>query len=125
MFYVVSLPLLVFTAPAPVQTLIVTFLSESAIYTDANRTYYILVSISWLRPQYPNGEIITYCYSLMETNAPNNIIIPDTNTSETDLFVEPNVTVSPFTNYTATVVAFTSAGSGEPVTQVALSPEAS
>ena len=103
----------------------VTFLSESAIYTDVNRTYYLPVSISWQPPQYPNGEITTYRYSLLETNAPNTIIISDTNTSdETVLFVERNVTVSPFTNYTATVVAFTSAGRGEPVMEVALSPEA-
>ena len=103
----------------------VTFLSESAIYTDATRTYYLPVSISWQPPEYPNGGIITYRYSLVETNAPSTVIISDTNTSGTVLSIEPNVTVSPFTNYTATVVAFTSAGSGEPVTQVALSPEAS
>ena len=102
-----------------------TFLSESAIYTDATRTYYIPVTISWQPPQYPNGEIITYRYSLVETNAPSTVIISDTNTSKTVLSIEHNVTVSPFTNYTATVVAFTSAGSGELVTQVALSPEAS
>ena len=63
----------------------------------------------------------------METNAPNAIIISDTNTSGTDLSVERNVTVSPFTNYTATVVAFTRsrAGEGDAVTQVVLSPDAS
>ena len=103
----------------------VTFLSESAIYTDATRTYYIPVSISWQTPQYPNGEIITYHYSLVEANAPSTVIISDTNTSETVLSIEHNVTVSPFTNYTATVVAFTSAGGGESVMQVVLSPEAS
>ena len=103
-----------------------TFLSESATYTDATRTYYIPVTLSWQTPQYPNGEIITYRYSLVETNAPSTVIISDTNTSdETVLSVERNVTVSPFTSYTATVVAFTSAGRGDPVIQVALSPEAS
>ena len=61
----------------------------------------------------------------METNASNAIIISDTNTSGTDLSVEHNVTVSPFTNYTATVVAFTRAGEGDAVTQVVLSPVAS
>ena len=61
----------------------------------------------------------------METNALSTVIISDTNTSETVLSIEHNVTVSPFTNYTATVVAFTSTGRGEPVTQAALSPEAS
>ena len=107
------------------QTLSVTFQSEPAIYTDANRTYYLPVSISWQPPQYPNGEITTYRYSLVETNAPSTVIISDTNTSGTVLSVEESVTVSPFTNYTATIVAFTSVGRGELVTQVALSPEAS
>ena len=106
------------------QTLTVTFQSEPATYTDATRTYYIPVTISWQPPQYPNGEIITYRYSLVETNAPNTVIISDTNTSGTVLSIEHNVTVSPFTNYTATVVAFTSAGGGDPVIQIALSPEA-
>ena len=106
------------------QNLAVGFLSESSTYNGANRTYYLPVSISWQPPQYPNGEITTYRYSLMETNASNAIIISDTNTSGTDLSVEHNVTVSPFTNYTATVVAFTSAGGGESVMDVALSPEA-
>ena len=107
------------------QNLNVRFLSESSTYNDADRTYYLPVSISWQPPQYCNGQITTYRYSLVGTNAPNAIIISDTNGSETDLSVEHNVTVSPFTNYTATVVAFTSAGGGDSVMEVVLSPEAS
>ena len=106
------------------QNLTVRFLSDSATYNDADRTYNLSVSISWQPPQYPNGEIITYRYSLVEMNTPNAIIIPDTNASGTDLSVEHNVTVSPFTNYTATVVAFTRAGEGDLVMKVVLSPEA-
>ena len=112
------------TAPGPVQNLTVRFLSDSATYNDADRTYNLPVSISWQPPQYPNGQIIAYNYTLVGTNTPNAIIIPDTDTSESDLSVERNVTVSPFTNYTATVVAFTSAGSGDSVMEVVLSPEA-
>ena len=84
--------------------------------------YDLNVTISWEAPFDPRGVIQTYSYSLVETNS-NNVIIDDTNTSL--LSVERNVMVAPFTNYTATVVAFTSAGSGEPVMDVALSPEAS
>ena len=58
----------------------------------------------------------------METAAANISIIPDMNT--TRLCVQQCVMVSPFTNYTATVVAFTRAGEGESVMQVASSPEA-
>ena len=64
-----------------------------------------------------------YNYSLLQTSNSNNVIIQYTNT--TMLSAELSVMVAPFTNYTATVVAFTSAGGGEPVLQVALSPEAS
>ena len=56
----------------------------------------------------------------METGG--DAVINDTNT--TDLTVMKTVTVSPFTNYTATVVAYTNAGSGDSVMQVAVSPEA-
>ena len=57
----------------------------------------------------------------MEMNENDTVI----NANITGLSVEQSVTVTPFTNYTATVVAFTSEGSGEPVMEVALSPEAS
>ena len=85
--------------------------------------YNLNVNISWGPPSNPNGVILGYNYSLMETSNSNNVIIEYTNTAL--LSVEHNVTVAPFTNYTATVVAFTSAGSGESVMNVALSPEAS
>ena len=100
-----------------------TFLSESSTYNSTTRTYYIPVNISWEPPEFPNGVIITYSYQLEDPNANERVLIG--NTTATNLSVEESVTVSPFTNYTATVVAFTSEGSGEPVTQVALSPEAS
>ena len=58
----------------------------------------------------------------METNEDETIVI-DANTTDTS--VQQSVTVSPFTNYTTTVVAFTSAGSGDSVMEIALSPEAS
>ena len=56
----------------------------------------------------------------METGG--DAVIEDTNT--TNLIVTERVTVSPFTNYTATVVAYTNAGSGDSVMQVAVSPDA-
>ena len=86
--------------------------------------YNILVNISWQQPLYSNGELITYSYRLVETSNPSIEIITDTNTTDLGLSVVWNVTVSPFTNYTATVVAYTSAGRGDSVIQVALSPQA-
>ena len=56
----------------------------------------------------------------METNG--IVLIEYTNI--TDLSVERNVTVTSFTNYTATVVAFTSASSGDTASEMVTSPEA-
>ena len=64
-----------------------------------------------------------YTYSLVETNGAGRVVIAG-NTTDAELFVEQNVTVSPLTSYTAMVVAFTSAGSGDSVMEVLLSPEA-
>ena len=64
-----------------------------------------------------------YNYSLVETNGDRRVLIAG-NATNTELSVERNITVSPFTNYTATVVAFTSAGGGESVMEIVLSPEA-
>ena len=85
--------------------------------------YNLNVNIFWDPPSNPNGVILGYNYSLMETSNTNNVIIEYTNT--TMLSAEQSVMVAPFTNYTAVVVAFTSAGRGEPVMNVTLSPEAS
>jgi len=103
---------------------VVTFVEDSAIYNSTSRTYNILVRISWQQPLYSNGELITYSYRLVETSNPSIVIITDTNTTDVGLSVVRNVTVSPFTNYTATVVAYTSAGRGETSTVVTISREA-
>lgn len=110
-----------FTAvPGPVRGLALSFLSEAAAYNSSSRTFIIAVNISWQQPRYPNGDIVAYSYRLMETGGV--VVIRNMNT--TDLSVVQNATVFPFTNYTTTVVAYTSAGSGDSVMQVVLSPEA-
>ena len=95
---------------------------EPANFNNELRMYDLNVNISWEPPAYPNGVILGYNYTLMETSNPNNTVVEYTNTAL--LSVEHSVMVSPFTNYTATVVAFTSAGRGESVMDVVLSPEA-
>ena len=91
-------------------------------FDSGSNMYNLNVNISWEAPSNPNGVILGYNYSLMETSNSNTVIIEYTNT--TLLSAEQSVMVAPFTNYTATVVAFTSEGSGESVVQVVLSPEA-
>ena len=91
-------------------------------FNSESRMYNLIVNISWEAPSNPNGVILGYNYSLMETSNSSNVIIEYTNT--TLLSVQQSVMVAPFTNYTATVVAFTSEGSGELAVQVVVSPEA-
>ena len=115
-----------FTVPGPVQNLAVAFLLDhpSTIYNNTSRTYDILVSISWQQPEYPNGELTAYSYRLVETSNSTVEIIADMNTTSLGLSVVWNVTVSPFTNYTAIVEAYTSAGRGETSAEMTVSPEA-
>ena len=91
-------------------------------FNSESRMYDLNVTISWEAPSEPRGVILAYSYRLVATSDSSDVIIPYTNT--TMLSVERSVMVSPFTNYTATVVAFTSAGSGDSVMEVVLSPEA-
>ena len=66
--------------------------------------------------------IITYTYQLEDSDANKRVLIG--NTTATNLSVQENVTVFPYTNYTATVVALTSEGSGDAAIEVVTSPEA-
>ena len=71
---------------------------------------------------YPNGVIQTYNVTVFETANPSNMVYSD------DTLIDPNVTTSvvalPFTNYTVSVAASTSAGQGEEDTVTVESPEA-
>ena len=95
---------------------------EPANFNSESRTYGLNVTISWEVPLEPRGRILAYSYRLVATRDSGDVIIEYTNT--TLLSAERSVMVSPFTSYTATVVAFTSAGGGDSVMDVALSPEA-
>ena len=95
---------------------------EPANFNRLSRMYDLIVNISWEAPSNPRGVILAYSYCLVATCDSGDVIIEYTNT--TLLSVQRSVIVSPFTNYTATVVAFPSVGGGDSVMDVALSPEA-
>ena len=95
---------------------------EPTNFNSVSRIYDLNVNISWEAPSEPRGRILEYSYRLVATSDSGDVIIAYTST--TLLSAEHSVMVFPFTNYTATVVAFTSAGRGESVMEVALSPEA-
>ena len=78
--------------------------------------------IFWKEPVEPNGVITSYEVTVAQTD--NSSVIVYTDDSLTVTSVTQSVEVLPFTNYTVTVTASTSAGQGDPKSIVELSPEA-
>ena len=110
------------TEPGPVVSLESTFSMTERTYEPSTRTYTVDLTITWGEPLYPNGEITSYEVNVTQADDPNVEVYRNNNLEA------PNVTVSvmvlAFTNYTVTVAASTSAGQGEQVTDIVLSPEA-
>ena len=75
----------------------------------------------WDEPIYPNGEIESYEVTVVQTDNPSNDVYSN---NVTDLSVTESVMVLPFTNYTVSVAASTSAGQGEESTFTIESPQA-
>ena len=80
------------------------------------------ITITWTQPMYPNGVIQTYSVTVFETANTSNMVYSDST------LIDPNVTTSvmvlPFTDYTVSVAASTSAGRGDESTVTVESPEA-
>ena len=77
----------------------------------------------WNVPMFSNGIITGYNVSVYKTVDPGDVVY--SNNGITDLTVTAeSVMVLPFTNYTVSVSASTSAGQGEETTTIILSPEA-
>ena len=66
---------------------------DSATFDNVTRTYNLPVSISWQPPEFPNGEIITYNFRLVETNVNDTVI----SANITGLSVQQSVMVAPIT----------------------------
>ena len=84
--------------------------------------YYLVLNISWEEHVEPNGVITSYEVTVAQTD--NSSAIVYTNDSLTVTSVTQSVMVLPFTNYTVTVTASTSAGQGEEIVTSFESPEA-
>ena len=109
------------TAPGPVQSLSLTFDLQPLSFDPDTRALSVSINITWTEPQEPNGNIITYRYTLTDTSG--SIVLGPQST--TDTFVQTTVIVLPYEMHTVEVVGIT-AGGGEGVvtTSTALSPEA-
>ena len=112
-----------FTAePGQVENLAASFVSTGSMFNSTIRMYTLDMDITWDEPIYPNGVITSYEVTVYQTD--NSSVIVYTNTALTVTSVTPSVMVLPFTDYTVTVAASTSAGQGEDISVNELSPEA-
>ena len=93
------------------------------MFDASARKYTLDIDITWNEPMYPNGVITFYEVNVTQTDDSSTVVYSN------DGLPVPNVTESvmvlPFTDYTVTVAASTSAGQGDPDSVIVLSPEAS
>jgi hypothetical protein len=108
--------------PGKVSNLNVTFDTTGFPSVSANRMYSLDLNIAWDEPINPNGVITSYEVTVTQTD--NSSVIVYTDDSLTVTSVTQSVMVLPFTNYTVTVTASTSAGQGDNVTDTVTAPEA-
>ena len=108
--------------PGQVENLTASFVSTGSMFDSNTRMYTLDVDITWDDPTNPNGVITSYEVTVSRTNDSNDIVYTNTTLKVTS--VTTSMMVLPFTNYTVTVAASTSAGQGEAVTIIIESPEA-
>ena len=92
------------------------------MFNSTTRMYTLDMIITWDEPVNPNGVITSYEVTVHQTDNPSVTVY--TNTTLTVTSVTPSVMVLPFTNYTVTVAASTSAGQGDDVSVNVESPQA-
>ena len=112
---------LLIAAPGQVGNLSVLFNSTGSSFDRVTRMYTLVIDIAWDVPVNANGVITSYEVTVTQTDNPSVIVYSD---NVTVTGVTQSVMVLPFTNYTVTVTASTSAGQGDPESVVELSPEA-
>ena len=98
------------------------FNDTGASFNPSSRMYTLDIVITWDEPSNPNG-IITF-YEVNVTQTDDSGIVVYSNSSLPVPNVTESVMVLPFTNYTVTVAASTSAGQGDEVAINIESPEA-
>ena len=109
------------TVPGNVRSLQLTFNANEDAFGSTTRLYTLDMTIAWEQPITLNG-VITYEVTVAQTD--NSSAIVYSNTGITVTSVGQSVMVLPYTNYTATVTASTSAGQGDPESVVEISPQA-
>ena len=98
------------------------FILTGSVFNPTTRMYTLDIDITWDEPFYPNGVITSYNLTVYQTDISSDIVY--SNDAVTDLAVTESVMVLPYTNYTVTVAASTSAGQGDDTAFEVLSPQA-
>ena len=106
--------------PSPVNGLTASF-SEQTTLNSTTRVLTVDIDISWSLPAFQNGMVTFYEVTVFEEGT-NTLVY--SNNSITDLNVTESVMVLPFTDYTVSVSASTSAGQGDEATFSVESPQA-
>ena len=106
--------------PGPVNNLYA-FFTAPTVFNSTSRMLTVNIFISWNSPEFHNGIITNYDVIVVEmdtdivVHSNDNVLVP---------IVFESVMVLPFTNYTVSVAASTSAGQGDETTIIVLSNEA-
>ena len=109
------------TEPSPVNGLTASF-SEQTTFNSTTRVLTVDIDISWSLPTFQNGIVTFYEVTVIEEGT-NTLVC--SNDTVTDLTVTAeSVMVLPFTDYTVSVSASTSAGQGDETTITVESPQA-
>ena len=109
------------TEPGPVRNLNASF-SDGFERDLVTQVLNLSLTIEWDEPEFPNGLVLNYTVTVYQTANPSDVVY--SNDSITDLNVTESVMVLPFTNYTVSVSASTSAGQGDETMTTITSPEA-
>ena len=108
--------------PGLVDNLQASFDTIELNFNPATRMYTLDMNIMWDEPTNPNGIITSYEVTVQQTD--DSSVTVYTNAMLIVTSVTPSVMVLPFTDYTVTVAASTSAGQGENTSITVESPEA-
>ena len=109
-------------APGQVGNLEASFSTTGSAFDSTTRMYTLEVNIVWSEPPNQNGVIDSYEVTVVETDDSSAVVY--SNDSLLVANVTASVMVLPYTNYTVSVRASTSAGQGDLDSVVVLSPEA-
>ena len=112
--------------PGPIINLNASFVDASidSVYNSATGMLSLSVEIEWDEPMFPNGVLMDYTVTVYQTENSSNVVYSDDSIAGLTVTAE-SVMVLPYTNYTVSVSASTSAGQGEETTTIITSPEAS